>query len=156
MLKINKKVEYALLVLKHFKIFGEDVLLSAKMFSEVYSCPPEITAKVLQTLSHCEILESIKGPHGGYRLMKPLDRISFYELNESIMGSLALADCLGDNLKVCGQVKSCTIISPLYNLNEKVLELFKSLTIEQLIQSKRVKKETEIKQAMLEKLHTIS
>lgn len=155
MLKINRKVEYALLALKHFYLYGESlahgkqILLSTKELSQTYACPPEIMAKVLQSLCHAGFLESVKGAYGGYRLIKALEQISFYELNESILGPLSLANCLGKELKHCEQAENCTIISPLYQLNQQVLGLFKKITLAELVRSKKIKKEKEIKKQML-------
>ena len=149
MLKINRKVEYALIALKHISLLGGDDFVSAKALSEKYACPPEIMAKVLQDLVHAKILESIKGAGGGYKLIKSLSTVNFYELNESIIGSLALVDCLSGDLKICEQVEKCNIISPLYHLNKKVLELFKNITVEELVKDKKDKKEDEIKKNML-------
>ncbi len=149
MLKINRKVEYALIALKHISLLGGDDFVSAKTLSEKYACPPEIMAKVLQDLVHAKILESIKGAGGGYKLIKSLSTVNFYELNESIIGSLALVDCLSGDLKICEQVEKCNIISPLYHLNKKVLELFKNITVEELVKDKKDKKEDEIKKNML-------
>ena len=154
MLKINRKVEYALIALKHFSLLKKDDFISTKALSKKYACPPEIMAKVLQSLVQANILESIKGSGGGYRLIKSLNEISFYELNEIIVGSLALVDCLSSDLKICDQVEKCSIVSPLYHLNKKVLNLFENITVEDLVKAKKDKKEDEIKKNMLELIQT--
>lgn len=155
MFKINRKVEYALLALKHLyikvesSVHKEKSLVTTKLLSETYFCPPEIMAKVLHRLARSGFLESIKGAHGGYRLIKDLEQVSFYELIESILGPLSLANCLGEYSKNCEQAEHCTIISPLYRLNEQVLNLFKTITVAELIQLKKIKKEEEIRKKML-------
>ena len=149
MFKINRQVEYALLAVKHLHGQERDCLITPKTLSEEYECPPEMSAKTLQAMARSGILDSVKGAHGGYRLARPLSTISFYKLSEGILGSLALANCLGENIKLCEQAKHCTIISPIYKLNERILRLFKTITVLELVEFKSIRQEKQIKANML-------
>ena len=73
MLKITKKVEYALIAMRHIK--NTDSLCSSKEISKNYNIPHEIMAKTLQRLSKTGYIHSIKGPNGGYLLKKSLNKI---------------------------------------------------------------------------------
>ena len=46
MLKISRKVEYALIALRHFQNQGEGKLTTAKELASTYGVPQELLAKV--------------------------------------------------------------------------------------------------------------
>ena len=67
MLKINKKVEYALMALKFMaeeKAIGK--ITSAREICDKFNTPFDTTAKVMQAMNHHKILNSVKGTKGGY------------------------------------------------------------------------------------------
>ncbi len=57
-------------------------------------------SKVLQRLSRSELVHSVRGPRGGFRLVKPGDQIRLLEVYEAIEGKVAEIHCLL-NSKVC-------------------------------------------------------
>ena len=69
-LKITRKVEYALIALRHLQQNGRGELCSAKTLSLEYGIPQELLAKILQKLSKENIILSVKGPKGGYKISK--------------------------------------------------------------------------------------
>lgn len=133
--KLNKKVEYALMALKHFSELDNQegtvqAAVSAKDIAEANHSPAEVTARVLQTLSSHGILKAEYGLHGGYRLAKDLAKVSVYDLVNIIEGSTDLAKCISD--KECDLLKKCTIVSPVENLNKKVQDFYKSISVEEV------------------------
>ena len=69
MLKITRKVEYALIALRHLQANKEGQLSSAKEIAETYGIPQELLAKILQRLAREDIIISVKGAAGGYKLV---------------------------------------------------------------------------------------
>lgn len=130
--KLNKKVEYALMALKHFADLQAqpDIVVSAKDIAEATHAPAETTARVLQVLSSHGILKAEYGLHGGYRLAKDLKKISVFDLLNIVEGSTDLAKCLSD--QNCDLIKNCTIVSPVENLNKKVQNFYKSISVEEV------------------------
>ena len=51
MLKISRKVEYALIALRHFQNQNQGKLTTSKELAHIYGVPKELLAKVLQCLS---------------------------------------------------------------------------------------------------------
>ncbi len=62
MLKLTKKVEYALIALVHITDQEEGKLSSAKEIAEANLIPAEILAKTLQKLAALNLVKSVKGP----------------------------------------------------------------------------------------------
>jgi Rrf2 family protein len=67
-------------------------------------------SKVMQRLHRAGLLTSVRGPQGGFRLAKPLDRITLLALYEAIEGTLETTTCLFGK-PVCG--KCCCVLGPL-------------------------------------------
>ena len=92
--RIHRKVEYALIALKHMRAKAPGERTTVKEMAVQYGCPHDVLARVLQTLAHRAVLNSEQGVRGGYTIAKDLNRVSFYDLLEMILGPLAVARCL--------------------------------------------------------------
>jgi len=131
MLKLTKKVEYALISLVHISDQKEGQLSSAKEIALINSIPTEILAKTLQHLASLNMIESVKGPKGGYRLLNNISRINIIDFIEMLEGPVGLTDC--STLISCDQECSCTIKNPMIEINNKVIELLKNIRLNQFI-----------------------
>ena len=54
--------------------------------SKKYKLPKAYTAKVLSQLAACGLLHSDRGPHGGYRLNKPPEKVTLHDVFEGVGG----------------------------------------------------------------------
>ena len=127
MLKITRKVEYALIALNHFQRQDKNKLTSAREMSNAYGIPAELLAKVLQKLAREEIIAGKKGPTGGYRLSVDPQSVKMTEFFEMIEGPVALMDCYFDSS--CNHLKSCTIREPLIKINDAMRTMFDNMTL---------------------------
>lgn len=117
-------------------------LTSAKEIVDQTGCPFDATARVLQQMAQRGILRSEQGAHGGYVLIRDLTRVNFYELNEMILGPLALAKCLQPPGESDCDLKSrCNIISPMTVLNRKTIEFYQHLSVGDLLRVKERQEE---------------
>jgi Rrf2 family nitric oxide-sensitive transcriptional repressor len=135
--RINRKVEYALIGLKHMHSKAPGELTSIKELTHLYGCPFDVTSRVMQTLVQKNLLRSEQGPHGGYQINRDLSRSSFYDLIEMILGPIEIAKCLqGDEHSACEIRGSCNIVSPMQNLNRKLSEFYRGLSILELLEGR--------------------
>jgi Rrf2 family protein len=130
MIKINRKVEYALMVLKLMKEKEIGELTSAREVCDLYGTPFDTTAKVMQQMNTSGILHSHKGVKGGYSLSKDLNQISYIDLVETIEGKSFMMDC---HEGPCELIHSCNISQPIKRLNDYLITIFKSLTLGELL-----------------------
>ncbi len=136
MFKINRKIEYALIALKHMSMKSPGQLTSAKEVCDVYHTPFDPTSRVLQIMTQNEILQAEQGAKGGYQIIKDLNTISMHELSKMIIGPIEIANCFHGDYSNCEISSTCHIISPMLNLNENLNKLFRSIMIGDLIKSK--------------------
>ena len=133
--KLNRKVEYALIGLKHMRAKSPGELTTAKELANVFGCSFDVMSRVLQTLGKNGLVRSEQGAYGGYQLTKDLTRVSFSELNEMILGRVAIAKCLDVEAgqPVCKIGGKCNIVSPVTTLNRKLMDFYQSLTLAEIL-----------------------
>lgn len=132
MLKINRKVEYALMAIKYMATEKKDAKITAKEIGQKFNIPVDTMAKILQALCHSHIVTSIQGVKGGYILATSLSEISYLGLFEIVGEKISGLKCLElpENCEYCTQ---CNIKEPLHLIHVKVLELFKDMTLQELL-----------------------
>lgn len=136
--RIHRKVEYALIALKHMRSKTPGELTTVKEMSSLYGCPHDVLARVLQVLANRAVLVSEQGAHGGYAIAKDLQRVTFYDLLEMILGPLGVARCLHEAEEgACDLRSTCNIVSPIQLLNRKMSEFYRNLTVAELIEAGR-------------------
>ncbi|MFC1527838.1 RrF2 family transcriptional regulator [Candidatus Neomarinimicrobiota bacterium] len=130
MLKLTKKIEYALIALQHMQGKDHNDISNAKEIAENFDLPVSLLAKVLQQMAKHNIIEPIQGPSGGYRLNKPLEEIKLNDFIEIIEGPVGLVDCLHD--PDCGHIGTCNIRLPIERVNNTIKNLFSNMTLADL------------------------
>ena len=92
MLRIGKLTDYATVLMAEL---AEDIgtCCSAAQLAEVTRLEPPTVAKVLKTLARSDLVESVRGVHGGYRLQRAADEISVAEIIRAMEGPIALTEC---------------------------------------------------------------
>ncbi|MBN2425387.1 MAG: Rrf2 family transcriptional regulator [Calditrichaceae bacterium] len=109
MLRLSKKIEYALISILEVEKHANLEPVSAKFISRRYNIPGELLGKVLQTLVRNNILNSVQGVKGGYALSRSLGEISMLDVMEAIDGPVALTACIDGDFNNCDQYPSCNI-----------------------------------------------
>jgi Rrf2 family cysteine metabolism transcriptional repressor len=87
--KLTRRSEYALLALIHLaRAKGEGYVAVAAM-AEAQGLPAKFLEQLLMALKRARLVKSQKGPHGGYRLARPAEKISLAEVIRLLDGALA-------------------------------------------------------------------
>ena len=87
-------------------------------------------AKVMQRLARAGYVRSVRGPKGGFSLIKQAEDITLLEVYELIEGPLIVDDCLLDE-KICG-TGLCPLGKALREANMKLKGYFESTKISEL------------------------
>ena len=86
--------------------------------------------KVMQRLHHAGLVRSIRGPHGGFELALPPDRITLMQVYEAIEGPLTLTQCLLGRPRCQG---NCCILGHLVeSTNREFSQYMSTRTVAQL------------------------
>ena len=127
MLKLTRKLEYALIALSHIQGQATEKIVSTKEISDTHRIPLQLLAKTLQKMAKHNIIEAIQGAHGGYRLKKSLDNINMNTLIQILEGPIGIMDCSVDSN--CVQLDICNIRKPINRVNDAIVSMFDNLTL---------------------------
>ena len=106
---------------------------SAKDVAEAYHIPPQLLAKILQTLAKSGILISTAGTNGGYALARPASDISAFEVIRAIDGPLFITSCITIH-GTCDLHGHCTIKEPLRKVNDSIKDLLSGIRVSDLVE----------------------
>ncbi len=142
MLRLTKKADYGLMALKYLAeqvqatgnvAASGNAAASAKAIAEAYHIPPQLLAKILQTLARAGLLASHAGTNGGYALARSARDISAFEVIRAIDGPLFITSCITIH-GTCDLHGTCTIKEPLRKVNDSITDLLSDLSIADLIE----------------------
>jgi len=145
MLRLTKKADYGLMALKYLAEQAEEAshsvgsvalgspAASAKAIAEAYHIPPQLLAKILQTLAKAGLLVSHAGTHGGYALARSAKNISAFEVIRAIDGPLFITSCITIH-GTCDLAGHCTIKEPLRKVNDSIKDLLSNIHISDLVE----------------------
>lgn len=85
-MRISEGVEWGVHCCTLLAVLAPGQTLPAPKLAEYHGVPAAYLAKHLQALSRAELVESVSGPKGGYRLARPANRISLLDVVEAIEG----------------------------------------------------------------------
>ena len=140
MLRLTKKADYGLMALKylaeqtHNVSVPQPLAFSAKDIAEAYHIPPQLLAKILQTLAKAGLLVSHAGTNGGYALARAASEITAFEVIRAIDGPLFITSCITIH-GTCDLAGHCTIKEPLRKVNDSIKDLLNGLRISDLIEA---------------------
>lgn len=98
--------------------------------------PTPFLAKILQQLAKNKILHSIKGPHGGFSIMKDPAEISLFDIVRIIEGDEIFTNCIIHNAS-CHYVDKhklkCVLHDDYSSIRKELIRFFRSNTIYDIV-----------------------
>jgi len=87
-MKLTRASNYALHAVEYMAANGEGKPVASHHIAEARGIPERFLLKVLKPLVSARVLQSVKGPNGGYRLARPASKISLLEVVEAVDGPI--------------------------------------------------------------------
>ena len=131
MLKISKLADYAVVVMHELALaYDSRDCQSASHIAQVTHLPLPTVQKVLKQLHHSDIVESIRGTDGGYRLCKSPDEISVADVIQIIDGPIAMTACSHDpGATDCDALASCRVRQNWGVINANITKMLHQINI---------------------------
>ena len=111
---------------------SKNQLLSVKQLADYLKASFDSLSRVMQKLAKKKLIQSEQGKSGGYRLTSDFSKVSLYDLIETIQGPVEIVKCLSDS-EDCLMESNCDLKSPVTFLNSKLIEFYKTITIQELL-----------------------
>lgn len=103
---VSTKAQYGMRALVEVAL-GGDRPTSLKTVAERQGLSQQYLEQIFAVLRRAEVVDSVRGAHGGYRLARPADRITALEVVELLEGSVAPVTCIEDEAS-CDRVGACS------------------------------------------------
>lgn len=111
---------------------SNDKNVELKIIAEKQDIPRHFLSKILQQLVKRNLLLSMKGPTGGFRLAKSPEDITLIEIIEAIDGLEVFNKC-GIGFKQCNDKNPCPIHDDYKKVRAQIENLFNSKNLQNLI-----------------------
>lgn len=129
MLRLNKKIEYALLALLDLEEHGHTKeARTVKQIVAESRLPKALAGKIMQALNRSGIVTSLQGINGGYFLAREARQILLKDIIEAVDGPVALVDCLHINSR-CASAAVCQIQSPMEKIHQGIVRYLLAISL---------------------------
>lgn len=96
---INRSTVYAILAVGYIAQHRKQGLIPAEAISEKYKIPWMYLLKIMKDLARANILNSKRGPHGGYALARTPGKINLLQVIEAVEGPISEKVNLGSQAR---------------------------------------------------------
>ena len=130
-MKLTRSTAYALVALAYLARTEPRQPVLAKKIAQQHNIPLDYLLKILQQLTHADILSSIRGPLGGFLLNRLPREISLLQIIETIDGPLNSTPALPAELADLPECLSAD--SVIRETNQKITQTLKKTSLADLI-----------------------
>jgi Rrf2 family protein len=115
MIRIAKLTDYGVVLMAALARKGSDRLCTVA----------DLTAKILAS---SELLQSVRGARGGYRLARAPEQITVADVVTALQGPIALVECLSES-SLCEHEADCTLKGPWERINRVLRAALEEMTL---------------------------
>ena len=135
MFQLSKKVEYALIAIRHMAVLGNGTMVTSKEIANRYNLPYDLLAKVMQTLARKGFISSYQGIRGGYIFRRDPRSVKVSDVINVIEGrpNLSIIQCESDTPENCIIHSTCTIKTPLVKLQSNINTVLNDMSIMEMM-----------------------
>jgi len=90
---------------------------------------------IIHALKASKLISNVKGKKSGYKLTRKPSEISLYDIHNAFEPGICIIDCLSGNYE-CKRQTDCLAVGFWKNLNDLIVDYFKSVTMDDLIRKK--------------------
>lgn len=132
MLKLSKQADYATLLLSCLAE-RQPALLNVGELAEATGVSAPMVSKTLKLMARGQLVESVRGAAGGYRLCRQPERISVAEIIGAVEGPIAVTECSSSD-NGCSLAGQCRVEHHWQVINSKINESLRQLSLADLLQ----------------------
>jgi Rrf2 family protein len=132
--------EYGLRCLLRVADAGADDPVSISQIAESEGLSPEYTAKLMRELRLGELVQSVRGADGGYRLTRPAAQISVWSALQVLGGdffSERFCDCHPGQRSRCVRSSDCSLRALWRTLQQSLRDTLERISLEDLRRDER-------------------
>ena len=140
MMRLSTKGRYAARLMQELALeYGKGPVL-LKEVAERQEISEKYLGHLISPLKAAGLINSTRGAHGGYTLAKAPEDITLAEVVQAVEGNLSLVECVSSP-EVCSRVEVCVTRDIWSQLSEKMMEILKSITLQDMVNRQKQKQE---------------
>lgn len=136
-MKISTKGRYALRFMLDLAECGEGRYVPLKEISARQEISLKYLEQIVAQFGKLGMLESIRGPQGGYRLARAPREYTIGEILRYAEGELAPVACLEQEVNTCPRQAECATLPFWQGLYQVINDYVESVTLEDLLEQQR-------------------
>ncbi len=140
MFRLSRAAEYSIRGILYLSEKDGSNATDIEEISEKAEVPTPYLAKLFQTLAKKGFVRSMRGPEGGFILLKRPEAISLLEIIEAVEGPIFLNDCLIHN-NYCKRESKCPIHDVWRGAEKAFLSHLQSCSFRDLVNAGIAKRE---------------
>jgi len=132
-MKISTKGRYALRTLVDLAQHSEEGLVPLKDVAARQGLSQKYLEQIVTVLSKAGLLNGVRGPQGGYKLVRNPSEYNMAEVLEVIEGSLAPVVCLDSDTNTCERCDTCATVEMWSGLYKAMTDYLTGITLQDLV-----------------------
>lgn len=132
-MKISTRGRYALRFMIDLAQHDSSGFTALKDISERQGISIKYLEQITSLLSKFGLLDSVRGPQGGYKLIKSPEKYSVAEILRLTEGDLAPVACLAPEAEACPRREECSTIKMWEGLNKVITDYLENYTLQDLV-----------------------
>ncbi|TAJ92977.1 Rrf2 family transcriptional regulator, partial [bacterium] len=136
----SRPCEYAIRTMAYLARVSPDKRVQVQEIAASEGIPAPFLAKVLQQLARSNLVNSFKGPGGGFSLNRPPSAINLYEIFRVVDGVEDLDRC-AVGLAECNDFAPCPLHDTWKSVRVHLLQYLKKTTLKEMASAVEGKKE---------------
>jgi len=134
---VSTKGRYALRVMVHFALRGNDAYIPLKEIAESENISQKYLEAIMTTLSKAGFVDAVHGKGGGYRLNRSPAEYTVGSILKLTEGSLATVSCTTQGPAACSRSTCCHTLPMWEKLDKMIDEFFEGITLADLMEDSK-------------------
>lgn len=132
-MKLSTRGRYAMRAMLELALHTEEGPVSRAEIAQRQGLSPNYIAHLFRKLEQAGLVQSVKGPGGGYRLGRHPAEISIGEILRTVEGPIALVHCVTpEGQKRCHRAENCVTRCLWQQVSEALAGVLDSVTLQDL------------------------
>jgi len=127
-LQVSRQADYGVQLVRRLAQLDPGARLSLREFSGESNISFLFLQKIARRLKQTKIIDSTKGAHGGYFLVRAADGLMLKDVVEAIEGRFGLVDCI-KNPGTCHKTQACSTRPLWEKINQEMAQLLATTPI---------------------------
>ncbi|GHU44131.1 Rrf2 family transcriptional regulator [Spirochaetia bacterium] len=130
-MRISTKGRYSLEAMLFLALLPENEYASTREIAEKTGLSDGYLEQLFIGLRKTELIKGFRGPQGGYVIGKPANKITVWEILNSVENNLKPTPCVQDH--ICDQESTCCGRSVWQRINKGISDCVNAITLEDLV-----------------------